>query len=178
MDFDPRSTDSAIGGATLPTSRGSGTQELAKGPEITTTLKRIDGLPLARHMNLKGVAIGTGPGGWSPEVAYSSRIFIETFTKSTSSWKEHLDLRASMRNLLRVAAWRPINFQTHRVVSVSEDANRKGNVHHQWREVRTASTGIAEGVWAPRDQFLFHFSDIGTRGILRWLKARRTIGPY
>lgn len=141
-----------------------------KGPEITTTLKRIDDLPLARRMNLKGVAIGTGPGGWSPEVSYSSRVFVETFTRSPREWEDHVNLHTSVRNLIRVAAWRPINFQSHQAVSVSEDIDRKGKTHHQWLEVRTATTGIAEGVWAPSDRFLFHFSDIGTRGISRWLK--------
>lgn len=139
-------------------------------PEVTTTLKAVDDLFLARRMNLKGVATGTGPGGWSPEVSYTSRIFVETFTKSPREWEDHVNLHTSLRNLLRVAAWRPINFQSHRAASVSEDVDRKGKTHHQWLEVRTATTGITDGIWEPSDRFLFHFSDVGTRGLSRWLK--------
>lgn len=121
-------------------------------------------------MNLKAVAIGTGPGGWSPEAAYRSRTFIETYMRSSREWKEHLDLHRSLRDLLRVAAWRPINFQSHRAASSAEDVEIRGNLRTRWCEVRTATTGIAAGVWESRDRFLFYFSDIGTRGISRWLE--------
>ncbi|WP_286957346.1 MULTISPECIES: HEPN domain-containing protein [Arsenicicoccus] len=141
------------------------------GLEITTTLKSVDALPLARRMNLRGVVSGTGPGAWSPDVAYTSRVFIETFTKSPAAWRSHVDLHSCIRNLVRVAAWKPINFQAHLAANVLEDVERDGEACHQWREVRTATTGIAEGVWIPKaDRFLFRFSDIGARGVSRWLQ--------
>lgn len=114
---------------------------------------------------------GTGPGAWSPDVAYTSRVFIETFTKSPAAWRSHVDLHSCIRNLVRVAAWKPINFQAHLAANVLEDVERDGEACHQWREVRTATTGIAEGVWIPKaDRFLFRFSDIGARGVSRWLQ--------
>jgi len=42
-----------------------------EGPvEITTTMGPVDDVALARPLNLKAIAIGTAPGGWSPEAAY------------------------------------------------------------------------------------------------------------
>lgn len=141
------------------------------GPvEITTTMGAVDDLALARPLNLKAIASGTAPGGWSPEVTYRSRIFIETFSKTPKGWQDHLSLHFAIRNLLRVAAWRPINFQSHQAASLKETLDIKGKTHHEWREVRTATTGIAEGVWKTSDRFLFYFSDVGTKGIARWLK--------
>lgn len=150
--------------------------------EITTTMKPVDDLPLGRRLNLKAVAIGTAPGTWSPEVAYRSTVFLETSTKSSKSWEEHLQTHIAIRNLLRVAAWRPINFQAHRALSLLETVDVKGKTLRQWRDVRTATTGIADGVWASKDKFLFYFTDIGTRGITRWLRLvtsyERGLSPF
>lgn len=141
------------------------------GPvEITTTMGAVDDLALARPLNLKAIASGTAPGGWSPEVTYRSRIFIETYSKTSKEWQDHLSLHFAVRNLVRVAAWRPINFQSHQAANLKETLDSKGKTHNEWREVRTATTGIAEGVWKTNDRFLFYFSDVGTKGIARWLK--------
>ncbi len=145
------------------------------GPlEMTTTMGAVDALTLGRQLNLKAIAIGSGPGGWSPEAAYRSRVFIETFAKSSKEWRDHLELHFAVRNLVRVAAWRPINFQSHQAASLKETLEVKGKTHNQWREVRTATTGLADGVWKPSDRFLFAYSEIGTRGIARWLKLVAT----
>lgn len=153
-----------------------------RGLEITTTMKGIDALPLARRMNLRAVAIGTGPSTWAPDLAYTSRVLIETFTRASNRWTPHVDLHTYIRNLVRVAAWKPINFQSHRAAALSEDAQIEGENRRQWREVRTATTGIAESVWRPKDRFLFGFTDIGTPGIARWLRLatryERGIVPF
>lgn len=69
-----------------------------------------------------------------------------------------------------MAAWQPLNFQSHRVASIKEAVEINCTEHTQWREVRTASTEIALGPWKNNDRFLFYFSGIGTRGVSRWLK--------
>lgn len=152
------------------------------GPvEITTTMRPVDPLPLARPLNLKAIVLGTAPGGWSPEAAYRSRVFIETFVKTPREWQDHLMLHFAVRNLVRVAAWRPINFQSHQASSLKEALKIKGKINNEWREVRTATTGINESLWKPNDRFIFYFSDIGTKGIARWLnlvvKYERGITP-
>jgi hypothetical protein len=145
-------------------------QKDGRPSEVTTTMKPVDAVTLGTSLNLKAIAKGTAPGGWSPEAAYRSRVFIETFSTRPREWQEHLELHYAVRNLVRVAAWRPINFQSHQATSLKESVDLRGKLHNQWREVRTATTGVADSVWRTQDRFMFAFSEIGTKGISRWLK--------
>lgn len=145
------------------------------GWEVTTTMTPVDDLKLAQPLALKATVVGSAPGGWSPDVQYRSTVYVETYTKTMREWDEHLRLHYAIRNLARIAAWHPINFQSHQAASRHDTSeNASGKTFPNWREVRTAMTGIAEPSWSPSDRFLFYFSDIGTRGISRWLKLAAT----
>lgn len=141
------------------------------GPiELKTTSRPVPALPLGRPLNLKAIAVGTQSGAGSAEVSFHNTVLIETFTTKPRAWEDHLHLHYAIRDLLRVAVWQPINFQSHQAASHHETRLVGNNLRSQWRQVRTATTGITDKMWKTNDQFLFSFSDIGTAGIARWLK--------
>ena len=121
-------------------------------------------------MNLKAIGYATGSGLDTPEVTYRSIVFLETFVKSGREWDEHLALHGAVRSLLRVSAWKPINFQSHKAASLKETVTIRDEEKQLWREVRTATTGIAPVSWTSADRFLFTYSDIGRAGLGKWLK--------
>lgn len=138
--------------------------------EISTTAKQVEATSLARSMNLSAVARAIGSGHQTPDVTYRSRVFLQTLMKSGRDWDEHLALHKSIRSLLRIAAWKPINFQSHEVASLKETVTIKGEEKQTWSKVRTAVTGIAPLSWSTADRFLFTHSDIGRPGLGKWLK--------
>jgi hypothetical protein len=138
--------------------------------EISTTAKQVDAMRLARSMNLKATARAIGSGHQTPDVTYQSKVFLETFLKTGKEWDEHLALHKAVRSLLRVAAWKPINFQSHEAASLKETVTINGEEKQTWSTVRTAATGIAPLSWNTGDRFLFTYSDIGRAGLGKWLK--------
>lgn len=139
-------------------------------PRASTSTELVDDMLLARAMNLKAIGYATGSGLDTPEVTYRSMVFLETFVKSGRTWDEHLALHTALRSLLRVSAWKPISFQSHKATSLKETVTIKNEEKRLWREVRTATTGIAPVSWTSADRFLFLFSDIGRAGFGKWLK--------
>lgn len=98
-----------------------------------------------------------------------------TSRRSSATWDEHLRLHFQIRDLLRVAAWRGLNFVGHEVMSAKDpvrmlDGSVRGD---QWLPVITNRTGIptdARPAKLTSMDFLFSFDDIGSRGIGRWLR--------
>lgn len=144
------------------------------GREITTTAAAPEDMPLGRPLNLKAIAHALSSGLQTPEVTFRSRVFLETFTKTAKEWQDHLTLHFGLRNLLRIASWHPINFQSHQAASLKETIEISGDEKQTWREVRTATTGVSESVWKTNDRFLFTYDDIGRAGVARWLKLANT----
>ncbi len=138
--------------------------------EFSTTAKQVEAMRLARSMNLSAVARAVGSGHQTPDVTYRSRVFLETFMKSGRDWDEHLALHKAVRSLLRLAAWKPINFQSHEVASLKETVTINGQGKQTWSKVRTAVTGIAPSSWNTTDRFLFTYKDIGRVGLGKWLQ--------
>jgi hypothetical protein len=142
--------------------------------EISTSLTQVDQMPLGRALNLKAVAHGVSSGHQTAEVTYRSRVHLETFTKTARDWQEHLASHFGLRDLLRIAAWKPINFQSHQAASTKEAITVPGHERQAWRVVRTATTDISDAMWRSSDRFLFVFSDIGRTGLARWLRLADT----
>lgn len=154
-------------------------------PPITITkLELPANVQLARRLNLCATVRGTAPGKVEPEVRYTSTALLQTYSTRHRDWSEHLDLHKSIRDLLRVAVWKPIVFLSHEVTSdkekvgVTEDADTMS----RWCEAKTASTGIGPTSWGKNEQPLFIFADIGPAGIQKWLKFeaqyRRGLAPF
>lgn len=150
--------------------------------EVSTTAKQVEAMSLARSMNLRAVARAIRSGNQTAEVTYRSSVFLETFMKSGRDWDEHLALHKDIRSLLRIAAWKPINFQSHEVASLKETVTIEGEEKRTWPKVRTAVTGLAPSSWSMADRFLFTYSDIGRVGLGKWLKLvndySRGIDPF
>ncbi len=144
------------------------------GHEITTTASAVDDMPLGRPLNLKAIAHALSSGLQSPEVTFRSRVFLETFAKTPHEWQDHLTLHFGLRDLLRIASWHRINFQSHQAASFKETSEIRGDERQPWREVRTATTGVSESIWKTNDRFLFTYDDIGRAGVARWLKLAKT----
>lgn len=142
--------------------------------QITTTATAVEDLPLSRALNLRAVAHAFSTGLQSPEVTFRSRVFLQTFTKSARDWDDHLPLHVGVRDLLRIAAWQPINFNSHQAASLKETVTVKEEEKQTWREVRTAVTGLSEPSWKVTDRFLFAYNDIGRPGVSRWMKLAET----
>ncbi|WP_156458804.1 HEPN domain-containing protein [Microbacterium sp. Leaf179] len=140
------------------------------GGSMTTTAEPVDDMKLGRSLNLRAVARASSSGQQTPEVTYRSEVFLQTFTKTSTSWDDHLTIHFGVRNLLRIAAWKPLSFQSHAAASTKEAFVLKEVEQQPWYPVRTARTSISEAIWAARDRFLFTYADIGRVGVGRWLK--------
>lgn len=150
---------------------------------ISTTLDMPGDLKLTSRLNLCAALIGTAPGGQRPEMRYTSTAFLQTHTKTTRDWSEHLRVHRAVRDLLRVAVWKPLAFQSHQVASDADSLPLGENGRsNRWCTVLTATTGIGEALWADNERPLFVFEDIGTVGVGRWLKleeaCRRGLRPF
>jgi hypothetical protein len=145
-------------------------ETMARSATASTSTEDVEDVPLARAINLKAIAYASNRGMSSPEVTYRSQVYLETSGVTARAWDEHVDLHTAMRNLLRVASWRSINFQTHHAMSTKEPLVLAAETTPRWLLVRTARTGIAEQTWTSRNRFLFTYADVGRVGVSRWLK--------
>lgn len=131
-------------------------------------------IPLARRMNLtlrptwrtsRPDKIGT--------FAAHDVVQLATSSSRPASWEDHLHAHVAIRELLVLAAWR--NFGFLRVeVNRTDDPERllSGKpIGPRWAEVATHRIPMHKE-WSKSPQFLFTYSDIGTRGVRRWLKLR------
>lgn len=141
--------------------------------ELSTTASPVEDVPLGPGLNLKAVAHAVTSGQRSPEVTYRSKVFLETFTKANREWGDHLTPHFGVRDLLRVAAWQPINFVSHQAACTKETVPVNGKDLQTWREVRTIATSRSEPSWKVSDRFLFTCADIGKTGLNRWLKLAK-----
>ncbi|NQU37370.1 MAG: hypothetical protein HQ526_07215 [Actinobacteria bacterium] len=115
------------------------------------------------------------------------RFLIESSTTMPSDWASHIDLHQSVRDLVNVAAWKPLDFVAHHA--------RRGDDPHRaldgtsygeaWREVVTTAAQASIGgdvVAEPKHiDWLFDFNSVGPEGVRDWLRIRaekgRAIAP-
>lgn len=151
---------------------------------VTTTMDIPPDLRLASKLNLCATVRGTAPGSLEPEIRYTSRALLQTYTKSERDWAEHLQVHRAIRDLLRVAIWKPVAFIGHEATSDKEKIAIKNDAEpkSRWCEVKTAATGVGPAVWGKNEQPLFVFADIKRAGIQRWLafveQNRRGLRPF
>lgn len=112
-----------------------------------------------------------GPGPGPDQTTITERMQIHTQIKKAASWEDHLRMHFQLRDLLRVASWRRLNFVSHEAMSGADPIRTlDGKAHgNQWLPVVTHKTDIAGTVtklnWT---DFLFSYADVGPKGVARW----------
>jgi hypothetical protein len=97
---------------------------------------------------------------------------VNTQIKRSVSWEDHFRVHFTLRNLLRAAAWRRLNFVSHEAMSTSDPLRTMDGKPHgnQWLPLITYRTGVTETAtklnWM---DFLFSYADVGSRGVGRWI---------
>lgn len=117
-----------------------------------------------------------GPGPGPDQTTITERMQIHTQIKKAASWEDHFRVHFSIRNILRISSWRPLNFVSHEVMSGSDPVRTLDGKSHgnQWLPVVTYRTGIAEaGTKLSGGDFLFLYADIGSGGVERWGQLSR-----
>lgn len=151
---------------------------------VTTTIDIPPDLRLARKLNLCATVRGTGPGSLQPEVRYTSTALLQTYTTRERGWVEHLQVHRAIRDLLRIAIWKPVAFRGHEVTSDKEKFPSKSDAQplSRWCDVKTAVTGVGPAVWGSNERPLFVFAHIQSEGIRKWLtfadENSRGLGPF
>lgn len=141
-----------------------------------TTMEVPPDVRLGRRLNLCVTVRGTAPMTVGTEARYTSTAMLQTHTKTQRDWMEHLQLHGAIRDLLRLAVWKPVAFRAHEVTSDQEKVQIGDNSEplSRWCDVKTGVTGIGPAVWGPRERPLFTFADIGQSGVGKWLVFSET----
>lgn len=155
--------------------RAERTVEDGRVKAVDFKLESPPNIRVGRRMNAEFRANWRYGQGVAPdETTISERLQIQTEVKRPVDWDSHLKIHFSIRNLLRVVAWRPLKFASHEAMSAVDgirtmDGKKHGDV---WLDVLTRRTDLLVG--APTklrlNDFLFGFSDVGVRGVGRWLR--------
>lgn len=151
---------------------------------VTTTLTLPRDLRLEGRLNLCATVKGTAPSSQQSEVRYTSKALLQTYSTKQRDWAEHLQIHRDIRDLLRVAIWKPIAFRGHEATSDMEKVaiNSDENPKSRWFKVQTAVTGIGSAAWRKDELPLFVFHDIKQAGIRKWLRFsganRRGLAPF
>lgn len=150
---------------------------------VATKMEAVPDVPLTRVMNLSAMGIGQVPAITSSEVTYRSRALIRTLKSRECDWESHLSIHVSMRNLLRIASWKRLNFVSHEAYNSREKGLlSSGKSAPKWNTVRTALSGLGKPTWRERDMFLFNYGHIGSTGVGKWLslskKYARGLDPF
>lgn len=132
-------------------------------------------LPLDRALNLHirptwRTSTDAGP----DSIALHESLEIETLVSRPRTWDEHLDVHRRVRELLSVAAWKPMGHASQ-WVQRSDDPIRVMSgeaVDTRWAPVRTHSLRNHAPL-DDRTSFLFHFHHIGVQGYRRWVRIQR-----
>ncbi|MDR0788177.1 MAG: hypothetical protein LBG44_09985 [Gemmatimonadota bacterium] len=110
------------------------------------------------------------------QMTISEQTLAHTQFEESVDWNDHLHIHFRVRDLLRVSAWKPLNFVSHDVMSISDPArDLDGKAYgEQWLPVITHRTGIEPATTKPNDpDYLFWFADVGEAGVRRWLDLSR-----
>lgn len=100
-------------------------------------------------------------------------VQLQTLTKGVKSWDEHLNLHGAMLELVTIAGGKPFGW-SNLEVRLDAERHRIGPdkfTDPEWRKVaHHRFPGQDEPV--DKAKFLFPWSEIGARGVKRWLKLR------
>lgn len=113
-----------------------------------------------------------GPGDSPDETTIAERMQVCTRVSRPRTWEEHLAVHYSLRDLVRVATWRELNFTSHDVLSLRDPYRTVDGTSHgeRWMGVVTHRTGVREqSTRVDRSDYVFHYGDIGPKGVRRWI---------
>lgn len=117
-----------------------------------------------------------GPGEHPDETVIKERMLVQTSSRKPDDWWKHLDHHFALRDLVRLASWRRLNFLSHEAMR-NDDPMRTldGRSHgREWRTVATSLTGqVSEPSKLNHFDFTFHYGDVSKAGITRWLEFHR-----
>lgn len=138
---------------------------------VRMTLTDAPAVSLTRSMNLKMRS------SWRTESPRGSFLAFEgvkldTTLREPRSWEEHLHVHRAVLDLASLAAWVPFGYsqvEVHRADDSHEDGGQR------WLTVASHRLPKHEA-WSEEPQFLFPYTEIGPRGVTRWLKLRETYG--
>lgn len=163
-------------------------QEVRDGRLVAVNLRlqSSPGIRVSRKLNAEFQSNWRyGPRPGPDQTTITERMQVHTQVKRPVSWDDHLGVHVGLRNLLRVAAWRELNFVSHEAHSSADPlrtVDRKARAG-RWLPVVTYRTGIRDTpTKLTRNDFLFHYGDVGTRGVGRWLglsaRFERALTPF
>ena len=152
------------------------TSENNRVKSVRMSLHDAPPIPLSRRLNL------TMKSRWTTRNPRGSFLADETVTLETSvrrarTWDEHLNTHSAVLELVSVAAWRAFGFSTIEAQRI-DDPERflsGGVAEPRWAQVATHRLPKHEP-WKKEPNFLFPYSEIGPRGVNRWLRLRKTYG--
>lgn len=142
---------------------------------VNLRLQSSPGIRVGRKLNAEiqsNWRYGPGPG--PDQTTISERMHIHTQIRAAVSWERHLAVHFPLRNLLRIAAWRRLNFVSHEVMSAVDPLRTLDGTAHgdQWLPVITHRTGISTKAPVKLNSldFMFAFDDVGSTGVERWVR--------
>lgn len=102
-------------------------------------------------------------------------VQLVTATNDPRPLRKHLELHEAMRDLLTLACWRRLGYSQLEVARVDGRVGgpRRGIEGMDWHGLVTHRVPKHE-LWVAEPRFLFTFDDIGSQGVRRWLRLRRT----
>ncbi len=145
---------------------------------VSLLLQSPPAIPVARKRNTAfqpNWRYGPGPG--PDQTTISERMHVRTQVNAAVGWDQHFEVHFPVRDLLRVAAWRRLQFVSHEAMSRADPVRTLDGVAHgdQWLPVITFRTGIvaeaSPGKLSATD-FLFGFGDVGSIGVGRWIELK------
>lgn len=134
-----------------------------------------ENLFLHRRLNLRLIPTWeSGKDGLNGQYL-KDRIFVETRTKSTSDWEEHLDVHSGLRDLLRIATWNPAGYES---IEVLKDSDARvirpaGDRSDKWCALRSHVVVGYDGHPLESSRSLFYFNNLGRNGFGRWMNTRK-----
>lgn len=155
----------------LQTRRTSDDQGRLKSVEMK--LESPEAMSIHRNLNLKVVpSFQYGPGSHPDETVINERMYVESLVKTSRSWSDHLNSHVALRDLLRVAAWRQLNFLSHKATRDDDPLRTADGTGHgrDWYEVRTFRTKVVDKPSEGSVDFLFSHTDLPNNAISKWIR--------
>lgn len=143
---------------------------------VQMTLTNAKTIPLARSMNLEMKSTWRTERSSGSFLAYEG-VELETLVQRARTWDDHLQIHGAVLELVSIAGWKPFGISSVKVRRI-DDPERSlagGSMGARWFPVVTHRL-LKHETWSKDPRFLFPYSEVGPRGISRWLRLRKTYG--
>lgn len=138
---------------------------------IQMTLTNSPAVSLARAVNLKMLPTWRTENPRGRFFAYEG-VKLESTIREPRSWEEHLKVHGAVLDLVSIAAWKPFGYSA---VEVHRSDDPQTDDGMRWLAVATHRLP-KHTPWSSEPPFLFSYTEMGARGIERWLKLRKAYG--